>query len=331
MSALAQYTGGPPPAGTGQMRRTSVPAALHAAILWSRPLLCTDAGDRIVRVTGTLGLFSLVDLFQLLAAARRSGRLAIDHPRGPAKVFFDKGQVVHAEFAGITGEDAVYALFADERGTFEFRVAIPAPVVTVSGGTENVVLEAVRRLDEARRDDSSPDTPQPLGRDAVPVRSTMADGIIAGTVHEPKLTAEERLVVEQVDGQRTVTRIAIQAGIEPERAIGVTERLVRTGLLKVQNRRARTARLVARLSSLRLQPGVVGVDKTIIDAWEKVVGHEVTEIACRREDGTVIMFSVQLVSGAGPFLELGRDTMLRANLTANEPLLARPVVRDPAA
>ncbi|HLU83738.1 MAG TPA: DUF4388 domain-containing protein [Trueperaceae bacterium] len=279
-------------------------------------------------MTGTLGLFSLVDLFQLLAAARRSGRLSIDHPSGPAKVFFDKGQVVHAEFQGIAGEEAVYAIFADERGTFEFRVAIPAPSVTIKGGTENVVLEAVRRLDESRRDDGAAAAQTPITRDAVPVRSTQADALLAGTATEPKLSAEERLITEQVDGQRSVTRIAIQAGIEPERAMTVTERLVRTGLLKVQNRRARTARLVVRLTSLRLEPGVVGVDKNIIDAWEKVVGQEVTEIACRREDGTVLMFTMQLISGAGPFLEVPRDTMLRANLAANEPLLARPVVRN---
>lgn len=282
-------------------------------------------------MTGTLGLFSLVDLFQLLAAARRSGRLSIDHPVGPAKVFFDKGQVVHAEFGNLVGEEAVYAIFADERGTFEFRVAIPAPQVTVKGGTENVVLEAVRRIDESKRDDGKgAEVEAPITRDAVPVRSTLADGLVSGDSAEPRLTPEERLVVEQVDGQRTVTRIALQAGLEPERAMGITERLVRTGLLKIQNRRARTARLVVRLTSLRLEPGVVGVDKTIIEAWEKVVGHDVTEIACRREDGTVLMFSVQLVSGAGPFLELTRDTLLRANLAANEPLLARPLIRDQA-
>jgi len=278
-------------------------------------------------VTGTLGLFSLVDLFQLLAAARRSGRLSIDHPRGPAKVYFDKGQVVHAEFEGRTGEEAVFAIFADERGTFEFRVAVPPPAVSVKGGTENVVLEAVRRLDESRRDEGGA-APPPVTRDAVPTRSTQADALMTGAASEPRLSPEERLVVEHVDGQRSVTRIAIQAGLEPERAMSITERLVRTGLLKVQNRRARTARLVVRLTSLRLEPGVVGVDKSIIDAWERVVGQEVTEIACRREDGMVLMFTVQLVSGAGPFLEVSRDTMLRGNLTANEPLLARPVLRS---
>ena len=50
-------------------------------------------------VTGTLGLFSLVDLFQLLAASGRTGRLAVQHPLGRARVYFEKGQVRHAEFS----------------------------------------------------------------------------------------------------------------------------------------------------------------------------------------------------------------------------------------
>src|SRR5690606_14912365 len=110
---------------------------------WASPL----GRDTIRYVTGTLGLFSLVDLFQLLSSARRSGRLTIDHPRGRGRVYFEKGVVVHADFAGLVGEEAVYALFADERGTFEFRIGMPAPEQTVTTSTENLVLEAVRRLD----------------------------------------------------------------------------------------------------------------------------------------------------------------------------------------
>ena len=45
---------------------------------------------------------------------------------------------------------------------------------------------------------------------------------------------------------------------------------------------------------MRLEQGVVGVRQNIIDAWEKVVAQEVTEIACRREDGNVLMFTCNL-------------------------------------
>ena len=52
---------------------------------------------------------------------------------------------------------------------------------------------------------------------------------------------------------------------------------------------------------------------------------DVEEVACRRDDGTVLLFSLQVLSGAGPFLELSRDTLVRANLVANEALLVRPL------
>ncbi len=278
-------------------------------------------------MTGTLGLFSLVDLFQLLASARRSGRLTIDHPRGRARVYFDKGAAVHADFAGLAGEDAVYALFADERGTFEFRIGMPATEQTITTSTENLVLEAMRRLDEARRESAAEEGGEPrVSRDAVPMRATMTEELLrTGGV---ALNAEERALVDHADGTRTLTRIASQAGLDEERALVVAQRLVKTGVLKLQNKRPRTARLVARLTQLPIAPGAAGVDVNIVAAWERALERPVRQVACRREDGTVLVFDLQLLEGAGPFLELSRDAFLRADIVANEALLVRPYVAD---
>ncbi|HRP47118.1 MAG TPA: DUF4388 domain-containing protein [Trueperaceae bacterium] len=183
-------------------------------------------------MTGTLGLFSLVDLFQLLSAAKRTGRLAVEHPAGLARIYFDRGQVVHAEFGELHGEEAVYALFRDERGGFEFRIGLPSPTNSIEANTENLVLEGVRRLDESRRGASEEHA---VSRDAVPV--VPPDGMARNVT----LTPDEQRVLALVDGRRSVTRIALDLGIEPEAALLVCDRLVRTGVLKLQNRRARTA------------------------------------------------------------------------------------------
>ncbi|HZW28999.1 MAG TPA: DUF4388 domain-containing protein [Trueperaceae bacterium] len=278
-------------------------------------------------MTGTLGLFSLVDLFQLLASARRSGRLTIDHPRGRARVYFEKGAAVHADFDGLVGEEAVYALFGDERGTFEFRIGMPAPEQTIATSTENLVLEAMRRLDEAKRDVAAEESSEPIvSRDAVPMRATMGEELLR--TGDVSLTAEERALVEAADGTRTVTRIASQAGLEEQRAVVVTQRLVKTGVLKLQSKRPRTARLVARLTQLPIAPGAAGVDVNIVAAWERALERPVRQVACRREDGTVLVFDLQLLEGAGPLLELSRDAFLRADIVANEALLVRPYVAD---
>lgn len=280
-------------------------------------------------VTGTLGLFSLVDLFQLLASARRSGRLTVDHPRGRARVYFDKGVAVHADFDGMDGEEAVYALFADERGTFEFRIGMPAPEETIGSSTENLVLEAVRRLDEARRDSATPPDPaEPrVSRDAIPTRATLAEEALR-TGGGVTLTTEEQVLIDGADGIKTIARLASQSGMDADRAVLVVQRLVKTGMLKLQTKRPRTARLVARLTQLPIAPGAAGVDVNIVAAWERALERQVTHVTCRREDGTVLVFDLQLLEGAGPFLELSRDAFLRANIVANEALLVRPFVPE---
>ncbi len=270
-------------------------------------------------MTGTLGLFSLSDLFQLLSTSSRSGRLAIDHPRGPARVYFEKGQVVHAVFGRRTGFDAVYELFADEQGDFEFKPGLAAIERTIRMGTENVVLEAIRRLDEARRDQPVDSIP----RSAVPVRAADA---------EPAVTLQptEQRVLEQVDGVRNVTQIAVDASLEPEDVMRVVARLTKIGLLRIKARPPRTARLVTRLAARGVPTGHLGIDPGILRTWEKALGGRPTRVVAKCEDGRTIAFGVAAVEGAGPYAHLSRDTLLRADVGANATLLVRPVPDDGA-
>jgi hypothetical protein len=268
-------------------------------------------------VTGTLGLFSLVDLFQLLSSSQRSGRLGVEHPAGLARVYFDKGQVVHAEFGDLQGEDAVFALFADERGSFEFRLGIPAPQSTITGGTENLVLEAIRRLDEARRD-----TGPTVARDAVPVLDTAFE-----RAEELTLNEDERRVLAHVNAQRNVTRIALDAGLDPDETLAIVDRLSNLGVLKMRGRRARTARLVARLSDAELAAGMAGLDPGILNTWERATGSRPERVACRRQDGKVLVFHATAADGAGPYILFSRDTLFRSDLAVNEALLVRPVAK----
>lgn len=273
-------------------------------------------------MTGTLGLFSLVDLFQLLASSSRTGRLGIDHPEGRARVYFDKGRVVHADFNDLVGEDAVYALFSDERGGFEFQVGLPAPEVTVEVATENLLLEAIRRLDESRRNNpQEPQAPEKedVASDVVPV---FAENIPnAGSL---TLQADEVMVMRFVDGHRTLEQIAQETKIDLPKVKTVVNRLIHIGALKLRSKRVRTARLVAQLSRQPLNAGVAGIDPSILENWTRVQGSPVVQVACKRPDGKVYVFKAQAVEKAGPYMLFSRDTFLQADLTANLPLLVKP-------
>ena len=265
-------------------------------------------------MTGTLGLFSLVDLFQLLAASSRSGRLGVFHPYGTARIYFDTGQVVHAEFNELVGQDAIFALFADEQGSFDFKTGLPAPERSVETSTENLLLEVIRRLDEARRDGA---LPPDIADDAVP-------SIVPENEGKLTLQAEEQRVLSHVSGTLDVSEIAERAGLSLIETKRLVERLVKVGMIKLRSRKPRTARLVTQFSDEPLPPGFVGVEANIYDNWERTLGYAPERVACRRPNGRVDLFGVQPVKGAGPYLLLSHATLFRSDLSVNTTLLVKP-------
>lgn len=270
-------------------------------------------------MTGTLGLFSLVDLIQLLSGAGRTGRLLIQHPRGDAKLYFEDGEIVHALFGEVRGEDAVYALFEDERGPFSFDAGLAAFERTVELGTQNLVLEAVRRLDEARRDR---DEPVPYEPDVVPELSGAVD---PGHV---TLGEGEHAVLGHIDGRRSLQRIAERCDLPAAEVSRIVGRLVAADVVVVRKRRPRTARLVVQPAGTRLPHRAAAVDPTIVQTWTRSLGRTPEEIACRREDGRVLRLRLVEHPSAGPYLMVGRVTLLRTGLKVDEPLLVRPFEDD---
>ncbi len=264
-------------------------------------------------MTGTLGLFSLVDLFQLLASSSRTGRLAVEHPTGKARVYFDKGRVVHAEFNHHMGEEAVYALFADERGSFEFQIGLPAPEESVQTSTENLMLEAIRRLDESLRDSNV------IPDDAV---ISFADGV---SLSDPlNLQAQEVALLKFVDGNSSLAQLAERSGEDPMDVKRIVDRLMKAGVLKLREKKVRTARLTVQLSRQELPVGTVAIDLSIMSAWEKALGRGVDVVVCKRDDGQVYSFRAVSLSNAGANILMSRITMAKAEMAVNTALLVKP-------
>jgi len=262
-----------------------------------------------------------VDLFQLLAASKRTGRLSIQHPLGPARFYFDRGELRHAEFFSLEGTSAVDVMFGDERGTFAFVTGLPAPRVTIQGSTEAVVLDALRRLDESRRADDAP-APVLVGREAVPygIDETGAAGVTLSEV--------ERRVVAAVNGHWTAGRIAQELEIDPDAVCAIVSRLVQVGLLRLRTRRPRTAQLVVVLAPPSVPGDAVGVDAGIVRAWRDVTGAGLAEVALRLSDKTAVAVPLVAVPGAGPHLQVPRAMLLRLGLRVDDTVLARPHVAD---
>lgn len=273
-------------------------------------------------MTGQLGLFSLVDLLQLLASQTRTGELVISHPKGQAELYLHEGDIVHAEFDGHSGRNAVYALLADEQGGYRFTDDVAAPRRSIDVRIEDLLLDAIRRADTSR------------GRSRNLRETYIGDAVPAVAVNESleidvELKPEEVNFLRYVDGRRSVNEVADLAELSPLEVRQIISRLLHVGALRVAERRPRTARLVCRLDRDGLGLGVAGIDSAILHSWKKALGYTPERIACRTRDGKVTVFPATPVRRAGPFILLSRDTLLRNNLATDTAMLVKPVPRRP--
>jgi hypothetical protein len=99
---------------------------------------------------GELGLLGLFDLGQLLLLNGATGCLVVNHEGRRGYLHFDGGRIVNAvDDRQHEGEGAAYEIFTWKTGRFEFRPEPVGEARVIEEGTEALMLEAARRMDEA--------------------------------------------------------------------------------------------------------------------------------------------------------------------------------------
>jgi CheY-like chemotaxis protein len=135
-----------------------------------------DAADS-TSVRGTLAQMSVVDLLQTLDIGRKSCRLVLTRTGQRGEMQFHDGQLVHATLGNIVGEAAVYEVVAWTEGVFLIDFERTECPHTVTHSTQSVLLEALRRFDEAQRDsDMEEQPPEKACQSALPLDSAFASG-----------------------------------------------------------------------------------------------------------------------------------------------------------
>ena len=99
---------------------------------------------------GAVSGMSLADIIQVKGGNRYSGCLIVEHGGNTGVVYFRDGEVVHAEQGSQLGEDAFYAIMGWVGGTFRSEPKVSTTSRTIDKSISFLVLEAVRRIDEAR-------------------------------------------------------------------------------------------------------------------------------------------------------------------------------------
>lgn len=107
-------------------------------------------GETVLR--GSLAQMNVLDLLQSLELGRKTCLLTLSTNGDRCEMYFADGQIHHAAYGAVTGDEAVYKVLAWVTGNFEIDFAGRSADQTTTRSTQGLLMEGLRLLDEANRD-----------------------------------------------------------------------------------------------------------------------------------------------------------------------------------
>ena len=98
-------------------------------------------------LVGNLKDLKLPSLIQLNCMERNTAKLTIEADGKYGFLYFEKGQVVHAEYDPDIGEKAVFRLLNLYSGQFKVESGIRAPVKSINTSWNNLLLDGLNQMD----------------------------------------------------------------------------------------------------------------------------------------------------------------------------------------
>src|ERR1700730_952918 len=103
-------------------------------------------------LAGNLSDISVFDAIQVLENAKLTGTLLLESDVRTAQLLFNEGQIVDANCSGANGEIAFGQILDITSGSFDFqKSAEDFAVVIQAASNTNLILDALRRLDEQKQ------------------------------------------------------------------------------------------------------------------------------------------------------------------------------------
>lgn len=107
-------------------------------------------GETVLR--GSLAQMNVIDLLQSLELGRKTCALGISNNGEHCDLFFTEGQISHAIYGNLKGDDAVYKVLGWTAGNFQIDFEASSAENTITKSTQGLLMEGLRLLDEANRD-----------------------------------------------------------------------------------------------------------------------------------------------------------------------------------
>ncbi|HKT48864.1 MAG TPA: DUF4388 domain-containing protein [Candidatus Angelobacter sp.] len=116
-------------------------------------------GSSDTALSGNLSHMDLPGVVQMLSHTRQSGALYVNTNLIDGIMFFENGNVIHAECGDLVGDDAVVQVvkFCNgmESGSYKFIPGESATTRTVLRSTTELMLTALRELDESAQEENA--------------------------------------------------------------------------------------------------------------------------------------------------------------------------------
>ena len=110
-------------------------------------------------LSGSLSHLDLPGVVQMLSHSRQTGALHINAEDIDGIIFFDSGELSHAESGELVGEDAVVHIVKScngkDSGVYKFVPGATATTRTVLRSATELMLDALRELDEGEKEMSA--------------------------------------------------------------------------------------------------------------------------------------------------------------------------------
>ena len=107
-------------------------------------------------LSGSLTHHDLTGVMQMLGQARQTGALHINAGETDAILFFDAGEITHAECGNLFGDEAVIHILKScvngGEGVYKFAYGAASAQRTVLRSSTDLMLDAMREYDESSRD-----------------------------------------------------------------------------------------------------------------------------------------------------------------------------------
>jgi CheY-like chemotaxis protein len=114
-------------------------------------------GSSDTALTGSLSHMDLPGIVQMLTHTRQNGALYVNADRIDGIIFFENGIVTHAVCGDAVGDDAMVQIVKHcngrDSGSYKFLPGEAATTRTVLRSSTELMLEALRELDESTQDD----------------------------------------------------------------------------------------------------------------------------------------------------------------------------------